>query len=295
MRSNSPEAVAEAIGLLQETVFSFSMKMCSHRQDAEDTSQEVLFRSLKHLPKLKDPSALAAWLYTVTRNRCHRMRSTAADSPMRKLSLDELMPDEAELSHLLLDTAKSPEGKLLHAEERQLLHQALLRIPTQLRIVLVLHDMEELDTELVAQILSLQVGTVRVRLHRARLALRKEIALIVKGAQTGASAPQKRNTSPRKVGEANRRPKECRELFASLSEYLDGRVGPETCDKMSAHIAGCPACVAFLRDLRAAIDRCRLLETPCDPAVTSRLQAMLTKEYLRMMDMVAPAEDAAGA
>jgi RNA polymerase sigma-70 factor (ECF subfamily) len=287
LRRNTPEAVAEAIGLLQNTVYSFSMKMCGHREDAEDTSQEVLFRSLKHLPKLQNPSALAAWLYTVTRNRCYRMRSSAGASSAHRVSLDELMPDQDELSRLLLDTSTSPEGRMLRAEERQLLHQATLRIPTQLRIVLVLHDMEELDTELVARILDLQPGTVRVRLHRARLLLRKEMAEILKGKRVAAKAPRQREKSPRKAHGVSRRPAECRELFASLSEYLDGRVNAETCDKMSAHIEACPACIAFLRDLRAAIHRCRTLETKCDPVVATRLQALLTKEYLRMMGMAA--------
>ena len=283
LRDPSPQSVAEAIGLLQEIVFSFSMKMCGHRQDAEDTSQEVLYRSLKHLPKLQDPSALAAWLYTVTRNRCYRMRGAAALSPMRRLSLDDLMPNAAELGELLLDGAESPESKVLQKEELKFLHKALLRVPPQLRLVLVLHDMEELETGLVARILGLQTGTVRVRLHRARLALRKEIAQMVKGRRAGAAASRKRKPSPDKQGNDARRPRECRELFAGLSEYLDGRVGSETCDKMSAHIAGCPACIAFLRDLREAIARCKAMEAPCDPAVTSRLQAMLTGEYLRLM------------
>lgn len=291
LRNNTPEAVAEAIGLLQSTVFSFSMKMCGHREDAEDTAQEVLFRSLKHLPKLQNPSALAAWLYTVARNRCIRLRSAAANAPERKLSLDELMPDAAELSQLLLDSGKSPESRLLRREEHQLLHRALLRIPTPLRLVLVLHDMEELDTELVARILGLQAGTVRVRLHRARLALRKEIALALKGAPHGSSAQPKKKLSRPKAHEVASRPKECRELFATLSEYLDGRVEPETCEKIGAHIQRCPTCVAFLRDLRAAIDRCRSLDVACDPSVISRLQTMLTREYLRMVGKAPAAED----
>ena len=60
---------------------------------------------------------------------------------------------------------------------------------------------------------------------------------------------------------------------------------PLTCDKMRAHIEACPACVAFMRDLRAAIDRCRSLEIPCDPAVAPRLRDLLTREYLRMLVM----------
>jgi RNA polymerase sigma-70 factor (ECF subfamily) len=65
LRLNTPEAVEEAIGLLQNTVYSFSMKVCGHPEDAEDTTQEVLFSSLEHLARIKDPQALAVWLYTV--------------------------------------------------------------------------------------------------------------------------------------------------------------------------------------------------------------------------------------
>jgi RNA polymerase sigma-70 factor, ECF subfamily len=282
LRRNTPESLAEAIRLLQQTVYSFSFKMCGHREDAEDTTQEVLFRSLKHLPRIQDPSALAAWLYTVTRNRCHRLRSVAAESSLHKLSLDDLMPDEAELKGLLLDGTPSPEGRFLQAEERHLLHQAVLGIPSPLRIVLVLHDMEELDTDQVAQILGIQQGTVRVRLHRARLALRKGISLLLSGAAPDVSGSSK-TTAETKGRAKAKRPEECHELFANLSEYLDGRLKPETCDKIRAHIEACPACVAFLRDLRAAINRCRSMEVECDPSVRMRLQTMLTQEYLRML------------
>ena len=142
LRRNTPEAVEEAIGLLQNTVYSFSMKVCGHPEDAEDTTQEVLFRSLEHMAKIQDPQALAVWLYTVTRNRCWRMRRKPANASKHHLSLDELMPDETELGRLLQDTAESPESHLLHAEQDHLLHQAVLLIPAQLRIVLVLCDMD---------------------------------------------------------------------------------------------------------------------------------------------------------
>ena len=111
LRRNTPEAVDEAIGLLQNTVYSFSMKVCGHPEDAEDTMQEVLYRSLGHLAKIQDPQALAVWLYTVTRNRCWRMRRKGASAPKHILSLDELMPDEAELGRLLQDAAAGPEGQ----------------------------------------------------------------------------------------------------------------------------------------------------------------------------------------
>jgi RNA polymerase sigma-70 factor (ECF subfamily) len=281
-RQNTPESVSEAIGLLQNAVYSFSMKMCGHREDAEDNAQEVLFRSLKHFSKLQEPTALAAWLYTVARNRCRRLRSAVHDSPSRRLSLDDLMPEQSELNELLLDSAISPERTLLLAERRDLLHHAVLHIPSQLRIVLVLHDMEELSTEQVAQILNLREGSVRVRLHRARLALRKEMSHTLKRNLASEPAPSRPKTKSRKTSSASRKPKECRELFASLSEYLDGRVNSEKAKAINAHMGHCPACVAFLRSLRGAIEHCHSLETECDPAVASRLRAILTEEYLRI-------------
>lgn len=288
LRRNTHEAVEEAIGLLQNTVYSFSMKVCGHPEDAEDTMQEVLSRSIGHLARIQDPKALAVWLYTVTRNRCWRMRRKPAHAPERMLSLDELMPDGEELGRLLRDAAEGPEGNLLHAEQHHLLHQAILRIPAPLRIVLVLHDMEELTTEQVAQILELKQGTVRIRLHRARLSVRKEMNQLLASTPEPAkpAKPSAKKSNGRRA-KGSQRPTECRDLFANLSEYLDGRVEPRTCEQMRGHIEACPSCVAFLRDLRAAIDRCRGLQIPCDPAIAPRLRAILTQEYLRMLLMPA--------
>jgi RNA polymerase sigma-70 factor (ECF subfamily) len=284
LRLNTPEGVEEAIGLLQNTVYSFSMKVCGHPEDAEDTMQEVLFRSLGHLAKIENPHQLAVWLYTVTRNRCWRMRRKPAHAPARMLSLDELMPSDEEIGLLLQDRGIGPELSLLDSEQHNLLHQATLRIPAPLRIVLVLHDMEELTTEQVAQILDLQQGTVRIRLHRARLTVRKEMKQLLNGVvgnservESSAKRPSIRRSSSKK------RPDECRDLFANLSEYIDGKLQPVPCRQMRTHIEACPSCVAFLRDLRAAIDRCRSLDLSCDTDISQRLRAMLTREYLRML------------
>jgi RNA polymerase sigma-70 factor (ECF subfamily) len=274
LRRQTPESVEKAIGLLQEAVFSFSMKMCGHREDAEDTMQEVLFGSLKYLVKLHDPGELAAWLYTVTRNRCRRMKRKHDNSGAMRVSIDELMPDEDELRFLVQAAKESPEHQYLRAEQYDLLHRAVLRLPADMRLVLVLHDMEELSSEEVARILNLQVGTVRVRLHRARLALRKEMMRVIRG------LPEK---IPAAGSDLAQRPRECKALFANLSEYIDARMEPKSCKQMRAHIESCPACIAFMKDLRAAIDRCRALPAICDSQVAARMRAMMTQEYLRLM------------
>ncbi len=285
LRSAEPDSVSEAIRLLQGTVYSFSMKVCGHTEDAEDTTQEVLVRSLSHLVKIEDPQALAVWLYTATRNRCWRMRRRTADAPKETLSLEELMPDDFELALLLQDSAPSPESRLLSDEQEELVRKAILGVPPQYRMVLVLHDMEDLDPDLIAQILDIQPGTVRVRLHRARLRVRKEMNRLLRELPDTMQIRKEVRKKARKGSGASRRAPECHDLFKNLSEYLDGNVEPQTCEEMRQHIEACPACISFIRNLRQAIDRCRKLDLKCDPSVSSHLRSLLTIEYLRLLDI----------
>lgn len=271
LRNGNAESVDRALGLLQRTVLSFGIKVCGHREDAEDTAQEVLVKALPHLAKLEDSRALSAWLYTAAKNRCWQGRRTA--TYQRTVALDQLLPDGAELESLLLaDPSSSPEDQALNRQDHRLLHRAVLALPPQYRIVLVLHDMEELDSDLIAKILSIQPGTVRVRLHRARLLVREEMAKLLRPGTKPRG--QKKPTA--------KRPAQCREIFANLSEYLDGKLAPESCERMRRHIEACPACVAFIQDLKRAIDRCHSLEVCPDDETRPVLRRLLTEEYLRL-------------
>ena len=87
------KSLEEALALLQKTIFSFSMKVCGQRQDAEDTMQEVLLKSVPNLPRFDNAKALMVWLYKVAKNRCLMSRRRSKYAPKEDLSLDELMPD----------------------------------------------------------------------------------------------------------------------------------------------------------------------------------------------------------
>lgn len=265
----------EAIGLLQSTVYSFSMKVCGHREDAEDTMQEVLFKAIPHLAKIDNPRAMAVWLYTVTRNQCWMARRKSKFAPQQTMTLGELMPDNHEISMLLADPGLSPEDSAISHQDGRLLHQAVLTLPPKYRLVLVLHDMEDLDTTEIAAITSLKEGTVRVRLHRARLLVRRELA-------TPCAEPAIRKF--RKRGARKRQSAECREMFANLSEYLDHRKGHLTCEEMQKHIEDCAPCVAFIRDLERVVERCRKFTVSCAPESAEIIRKMLAKEYLRLIE-----------
>ncbi len=166
----------EALALLQNTVFSFSMKVCGQRQDAEDTMQEVLLKSVPNLQKFDNPKALLVWLYKVAKTRCLMSRRKSKFAPREALSLEELMPDRRELETLSGNSQGTPETSLMRREDAKRLREAIQKLPPDYRLVLVLHDMEELSDSEISEITGLRAGTIRVRLHRARLFLRKELA-----------------------------------------------------------------------------------------------------------------------
>jgi RNA polymerase sigma-70 factor (ECF subfamily) len=268
IRKGDDRSIDEALRLLQHTVFSFSMKVCGHREDAEDTMQDVLLKSATHLKNIESPQALAVWLYKVTRNRCWMSRRKSKFAPNETLSLDELLPDGAELESLTHSDHRTPESEVAAKQETERVQQAILRIPAKYRLVLVLHDMEDLDTADVARITGLTEGTVRVRLHRARLFVRRELAQRV-----APAAPK-----PRRKG---RKPVDCRKIFAGLSEVIDGRMDDIACDRVQQHLQNCPACLAFIEDLKKAVQRCHSYQVPCEPRTAEKIRKLLVQEFLR--------------
>src|SRR6202166_844747 len=175
IQRHDPKSLDEALALLQNTVFFFSMKVCGQRQDAEDTMQEVLLKSVPNLPKFDNPKALMVWLYKVAKNRCLMSRRRSKYAPKEDLSLDELMPDRRELQKLSGNPDGTPEASLLRGENTKRLRQAVQKLPAEYRLILVLHDMEELSDSEISEITGLRAGTIRVRLHRARVFVRKEL------------------------------------------------------------------------------------------------------------------------
>jgi len=246
LRTGDSSRADRVLELIQQTVFSFSMKVCGHREDAEDTSQEVLFKATEHLPKLDDPGGLTSWLYTVAKNACLMRRRKTKSVPQEMLSLDDLMPDREELETFEQSSFGSPEESVLREEESERVRQAVLRIPPQYRLILVLHDMEELSTEDVARITGLTENTIRVRLHRARLFVRKELS-------ANRRADRSRSRKPVRRASTKNRPQNCREMFAALSDYLDARLADSLCAELERHMSGCVPCQAFVQDLKQTI------------------------------------------
>ena len=283
IQRNDAASLEEALRLLQDMVFSFSMRVCGQRQDAEDTMQEVLFKSVPYLPKFDSPKALAVWLYKVAKNRCLMTRRKSKFAPTASLSLDELMPDLREMKKLAGETSSTPETSLLRRESASRLKAAVQKLPPAYRLILVLHDMEELSKTDIAAITGLRLGTVRVRLHRARLFVRKELA------KPDRHRAKERPEQPPGKGAAppGTRAPRCKELFAELSGYLDDELDDSLCEELEKHLHGCAPCQAFLATLEGTIEQCRAVPGASpNPHAASNLRREVLSQYQAVLRKV---------
>lgn len=278
LRSGDPRAVERALEKLQNTVFSFSMQVCGHREDAEDISQEALFKAVQNIEKFDNAKALGVWLYKVAKNQCLMSRRKSKFAPKKELSLDALMPDRQELEKLTGAAPghrqETPEASLLRAENKAQLKAAVQTLPPDYRLILVLHDMEEFSKTEIAKITGLREGTVRVRLHRARTFLRNALAKTVPGVRARS----------RKRKKTARKPSGCKALFAELSNYLDDALDESLCDELEKHFGGCHPCQAFLDSLSETVERCRRYEPgKISPQRAARLRRQLLSKYQDVM------------
>ncbi len=149
-----------ALGLLQDT------------QEAEDVVQETFLKVIAPRHRFEGRSNIATWIYRVAYNASiDRLRQRKEEALPQDLEDAQALP----LPNLLVEW-QTPEKILLGEEGESILTDAIRRLPQTLRAVFILRDIDELSTEDTAQILEITVGTVKVRLHRARLQLREFLA-----------------------------------------------------------------------------------------------------------------------
>ncbi len=283
LQRGDEKSLEQALALLQNTVFSFSMRVCGQREDAEDTMQEVLLKAVPHLPKFDNAKALLVWMYKVAKNRCLMSRRRSTFAPAQELSLDELIPDRKELELLRAGSAIDPELLAIRGEQAERLREAIQKLPPQYRVVLVLRDMEGLSDDEVAEITGLRSGTVRVRLHRARLFVRKELMKMIGLLHPGTALPKANAPSS-----ASSRSESCRVLFAELSNYLDDKLDDSLCSQLEKHLADCAPCETFLKTLETTIAACREMpEQRPDPRKVARFRDEIKAQYKNLRAAIA--------
>ena len=186
LQSGNPHDAERALETLQGIVYGFGMKVCGSHEDAQDTAQETLIRLARQLRDFPDARALSVWLYKVAKTQCLMGRRKSKFAPAHMLSLDALMPKDSLLSPTGTKSWQiTPEEIVLKQELRGRLENAILSLPKHYRLVLILRDMEELDTREVAEVMGISEETTKMRLHRARVFIRNALASYVQRFREG--------------------------------------------------------------------------------------------------------------
>lgn len=168
--------------------FGFAYRMTGNREDAEDLTQEAFLRAFRALDRYDPERPFDRWLYRIITNLfIDRLRSRPASLP---LSLD--IPIESDdgdqvFSDIADDTA-DPSYIVMRETMDERLQNALNALPPQFRETVILTDVEGLSYDEAAELLNCAVGTIRSRLHRARVMMRESLA--------GAPVRRRRRRSP---------------------------------------------------------------------------------------------------
>jgi len=171
-------AFAEVVGLYQHKVFNLLYRMIGNHEEAEDLAQEVFVTVFKSVDTFRGESKFSTWLYRVAANHCkNRIKYLSRRNRTTGDGLDGVperaMEDAG--SAPLQSHIDSPDKILEGLQLEKLLAQAIAELDEDHRLLIVLRDVEELSYQEIAEITALNEGTVKSRLHRARMAIKEQI------------------------------------------------------------------------------------------------------------------------
>lgn len=174
------ELFHELIRPYERMVYLTVLSIVKNETDAEDAAQEAIVNAYRHLDSFRAESKFSTWLTMIAinegRKRLRKAKSAAEDS------LEEMVEDkEGDYTPApLTDWREIPLEALERKELREALRKAVASLPDIYRQVFALRDLEELNIEETAEALGLTPGTVKVRLHRARILLQKQLVPLLK-------------------------------------------------------------------------------------------------------------------
>jgi RNA polymerase sigma-70 factor (ECF subfamily) len=140
----------------EQRIYNLCLRMLGRPEDARDATQDTFLTALRKLGSFRGDAAFSTWLHRVAVNACFdilRKRGRRAEEPLP----EDPGPGPGDVAETAADVVD--------------VQAALLRVPEEFRAVLVLHDVQDLPYDEIAEILGIPMGTVKSRLHRGRLAL----------------------------------------------------------------------------------------------------------------------------
>ena len=186
LRDRDERAFRELVAQHRDRVFNITYRMLGNRSEAEDVAQEVFITVFKQIDTFEERSKFSTWLYRVAVNHTkNRIKYLSRRQDRNKDELDETTQSTGTNGAIGQVVQRSPDAALAVVQMEEVLRLAVQRLDEEQRTVVILRDIEDLSIEEICAITDLPDGTVKSRLHRARLALRKKLQRAGIGQETG--------------------------------------------------------------------------------------------------------------
>lgn len=176
LRARDEAAFNQLVGRYQTQVFRIAFRMLGNREEAEDLTQEVFVTVFKAIDSFRGDSKFSTWLYRVATNQAkNRLKYLVRRARGATLPFDEQLDDRGPLGAPLGEVHR-PDELTSARQTQEMVQRALVRLDADQRELIVLRDLELLSYEEIQEVTGLALGTVKSRLHRARVALFKVVS-----------------------------------------------------------------------------------------------------------------------
>jgi RNA polymerase sigma-70 factor (ECF subfamily) len=176
LRDRDERAFRELVTAHRDRVFNITYRMLGNRHEAEDVAQEVFIAVFKQIDNFREESKFSTWLYRVAVNHCkNRLKYLKRRFDKDREEINDDTTTAGSNGAIGSHVPSAPDHALAGAQMEKVLAEAINSLDEEQRVVVILRDVEDLSIEEICAITDLPDGTVKSRLHRARLALRKKL------------------------------------------------------------------------------------------------------------------------
>lgn len=179
LKARNPDAFESLMQSYQGPIFNMLFRMIGNREEAEDLAQEVFITVFKRIDTFRGESSLATWIYRIASNHCiNRKKYLTRRRHYDKRSFDDV-GDRDQLGDGragVSERVPRPDEMAEGFQMERLIQEAISSLDEEQRLVVVLRDVQNLSYEEIGEITGLPPGTVKSRLHRARMALKEKLA-----------------------------------------------------------------------------------------------------------------------